>query len=130
MFPNIHLRINCTDVYEAKEKLSKVRWNERLALIVGDILIKAEGVVSVSLLREVWPEAFIVADLRAEKAEEAELASIGGADGATILANMRPEEIDGFIDSCHKKDIMVYLLSEAWPHRLLNALKKLSLIHI
>ncbi len=124
MFPNIHLRMNCTDIYEAKEKLSKVRWNERSALIVGNILIKAEGVASISLLREVWPEAFIVVDLRAEKTEEAELASIGGADGATISANTRPEEIDGFIGLCHKKDILVYLLSEAWPHRLLNVLKK------
>lgn len=124
-FPNIQLRVNFDDVYEAQKALSGLRWCERVALEVGATLLKAEGLISISLLRKVWPEAFIVVDLRAERGEEARLASIGGADGATVLARADVNEIEKFIELCHSRGIMVYLISEAWPETLLKALRKM-----
>lgn len=124
-FPNIQLRVNFDDIYEAQKAISSLQWSERVALEVGNIMLKAEGLVSISLLRNVWPEVFIVVDLRAERGEEAKLASIGGADGATVLARAEAKEIEKFIELCHSKRILVYLISETWPDILLKNLERM-----
>ena len=121
-FPCVQIRVNFDDIYEARKAISSLRWNERVTLEVGNTLLKAEGLASISLLRDIWPEAFIVVDLRAEKGNEARLASIGGADGATVLAGERVEEIERFIELCHLRKILPYLITENWPSVLLEKL--------
>lgn len=124
-FPSVQLRVDFEDIYMAQRAVSSLQWDKRVILEVGITLLKAEGLISISLLRKVWPEAFIVADLRAEKGDEARLASIGGADGATILTRAGVEEIERFIELCHSRKILVYLISETWPGLLLKKLKEM-----
>ena len=123
-FPSLQLRVDFDDIYVAQRAISSLRWDRRVALEAGITLLKAEGLISISLLRKVWPEAFIVADLRAERGEEARLASIGGADGATVLARAEAKEIEKFTELCHSREIMVYLISETWPTSLLKRLRE------
>jgi len=103
-WPVLQVAFDQTDLKEALRVAKRVVRAGRLWLEVGTPLIKAEGVRAVAKFRKLFPQHFIVADLKTFDAGwvEAELAVKAGADMVSVLGAAGDETISDVVETCKK----------------------------
>lgn len=126
-FPHLQVALDFKDIVDAKKVVRRLKGLKGIVLEAGTPLIKAEGMISISLLREEWPDVFIVADMKALDVGdfEAEIAAEGGADAAVVSGLAPIETIESFIDGCHKRGLLAYVDGINQPN-ILGVLKGLK----
>jgi bifunctional enzyme Fae/Hps len=127
-FPHLQVALDFKDIVDAKKVVKELKGLKGIVLEAGTPLIKAEGIISISLLREEWPDAFIVADMKALDVGdfEAEIAAEGGADAAVVSGLAPVETIESFILGCHRRGLLAYIDGINQPNilKVLKALKE------
>ena len=110
-FPHVQLSLNFKDVEDAKELVRAIKRKPKVALEASTLLIKSEGIICVSLLREEWPDAFIIANMGflSDIDLECEVVAEGGADGMMASHFKSTEDLKAFIRGCEKRKLLPYL---------------------
>ncbi len=130
-FPHVQLSLNFKDVEDAKELVRAVKKGPKVVLEASTPLIKSEGIICVSLLREEWPDAFIIANMGflSDIDLECEIVAEGGADGMIASHFKSIEDLKAFIRGCEKRKLLSYLdtdspniitmIKEVKPHAII-----------
>ncbi|RLG00732.1 MAG: hypothetical protein DRN49_02560 [Thaumarchaeota archaeon] len=108
-WPILQVALDQTSLDEAVKIAEKISEIDDIWLEAGTPLIKSEGIRAVKRLRELFPDRFIVADLKIADAGriESELAMRAGADMVTVLGTSAIETIQEVIETCRKFGIKV-----------------------
>lgn len=87
MFPSLQIALDVVELSFAEDLASKCWFGDCTWIEVGTPLIKSEGVKAIRRLRDLLPEAVIVADMKCMDAGfiEVELAASSGADIISVL---------------------------------------------
>ena len=101
-WPVLQVALDFTSIDEAIRVAERISGIDDLWLEVGTPLIKSEGVKAIKRLRELFPDKFIVADLKIADAGriESELAARAGANMVTVLGTSATETIKDVIEAC------------------------------
>lgn len=123
----LQVALNST-LSEAAEIISDLPDSDRILLEAGTPLIKHYGVEGIRFIKNLRPQNYVVADLKAMDRGETEviLAKQGGASGAVALGYAPVETINSFVESCNKYglDSMVDMMNVEAPIKILRKLKK------
>jgi bifunctional enzyme Fae/Hps len=123
----LQVALNST-LSEAAQIIRTLPQSDRILLEAGTPLIKHYGIDGIKFIKNLRPESYVVADLKAMDRGETEviLAKQGGASGAVALGYAPIETINAFIDSCIKYglDSMVDMMNVEYPIKILRKLKK------
>lgn len=113
---------------EAREIVGSLPQSDRILLEAGTPLIKHYGIEGIRFIKDLRPQSYVVADLKAMDRGETEviLARQGGASAAVCLGQAPVETINSFIQSCEKYglDSMVDMMNVEAPIKILRKLKK------
>ena len=101
-WPILQIALDFTSLDEAVKVAERISGIEDLWLEAGTPLIKSEGIRAVRRLRELFPDRFIVADLKITDAGrlESELAARAGANMVTVLGTSATETIRDVVEAC------------------------------
>ncbi len=104
-WPVLQVALDLTSAEEALKIAREVVRLENVWLEAGTPLIMSEGMRVVRRMRELFPEAFIVADVKIIDAGrlESSIAIEAGANMVTISGSAGAETISEVIDSCHEE---------------------------
>ena len=94
-WPVLQVALDFTSIDEAIRVAERISGIDDLWLEAGTPLIKSEGVKAIKRLRELFPDKFIVADLKIADAGriESELAARAGANMVTVLGTSAPRQL-------------------------------------
>jgi len=106
-WPVLQVALDFTSIDEAIKIAERISRIDDLWLEAGTPLIKSEGVKAIKRLRELFPDRFIVADLKIADAGriESELAARVGADMVTVLGTSATETIKDVVEACRELGI-------------------------
>lgn len=123
----LQIALNST-LSEASEIIRALPQSDRILLEAGTPLIKHYGIEGIRFIKDLRPQNYVVADLKAMDRGETEviLAKQGGASAAVCLGQAPVETINSFIQSCDKYglDSMVDMMNVEAPIKILRKLKK------
>jgi len=123
----LQIALNST-LSEAAEIIRTLPQSDRVLLEAGTPLIKHYGIEAIRFIKNLRPQNYVVADLKAmDRGEtEVQLAQLGGASGAVTLGQAPVETINIFIESCKKYGLnsMVDMMNIEQPIKVLRKLKK------
>ncbi|ADI74537.1 formaldehyde-activating enzyme [Methanohalobium evestigatum Z-7303] len=127
--PYLQVALDNPNLDAVKNIISQLPQSDHLILEAGTPLIKRYGVDVVSRLREVKPDAFIVADLKTLDTGnlEARMVSDATADAIVVSALAPVSTINKAINEAHKTGIYVVMdtLNEPDPMSILKQLDEL-----
>jgi len=108
-WPILQIALDYTSLDEAVRIAERISEINDIWLEAGTPLIKSEGIKAVKRLRELFPDKFIVADLKIADAGkvESELAAKAGADMVTVLGTSATETIQEVVETCREFGIKV-----------------------
>jgi len=108
-WPVLQIALDYTSLDEAVKIAEKISEIDDIWLEAGTPLIKSEGIKAVKRLRELFPDRFIVADLKIADAGriESELAAKAGADMVIVLGTSATETIQEVVEACREFGIKV-----------------------
>ncbi|HDJ66558.1 MAG TPA: bifunctional hexulose-6-phosphate synthase/ribonuclease regulator, partial [Nitrososphaeria archaeon] len=108
-WPILQVALDQTSLEEAIRIAEKVSEIEDIWLEAGTPLIKSEGIKAVKRLRELFPDKFIVADMKIADAGrvESELAMKAGANMVIVLGTSATETIQDVVETCREFGIKV-----------------------
>ena len=108
-WPILQVALDQTSLEEAIRIAEKVSEIEDIWLEAGTPLIKSEGIKAVKRLRELFPDKFIVADMKIADAGrvESELAMKAGANMVIVLGTSATETIQEVVETCREFGIKV-----------------------
>lgn len=126
---------------EGEEIISSLPVSDRILIEAGTPLIKAYGMDGIRRLKNAWQfqirskfEAYIVADTKCmdRGKTEVEIASLGGANAATVLGAAPIETINYFLENCKELglDSMVDMIGIEHPVKVLRRLRKMPSVVI
>mgnify|MGYP000716385968 FL=1 len=106
-WPILQVALDFTSIDEAIRVAERISGIDDLWLEAGTPLIKSEGVRAIKRLRELFPDRFIVADLKIADAGriESELAARAGANMVTVLGTSATETIEDVVEACRELGI-------------------------
>ena len=106
-WPILQVALDFTSIDEAIKIAENISGIDDLWLEAGTPLIKSEGVRAIKRLRELFPDRFIVADLKIADAGrvESELAARAGANMVTVLGTSATETIKDVVEACRELGI-------------------------
>ena len=123
----LQIALNST-LSEAAQIIRTLPQSDRILLEAGTPLIKHYGIEAIRFIKNLSPQSYVVADLKAMDRGETEviLAKEGGASGAVALGQAPIETINSFIESCTKYglDSMVDMMNIEHPIKIMRKLKK------
>lgn len=124
----LQIALNST-LSEATQIIRTLPQSERILLEAGTPLIKHYGIDAIRFIKNLRPQSYVVADLKAMDRGETEvvLARQGGASAAVALGQAPIETINSFIESCERYglDSMVDMMNVEHPIKILRRLKKI-----
>lgn len=105
--PYLQVALDLSSLEKALEIVKQLPRSERIILEAGTPLIKAYGVKAIEKIREVWRDAFIVADLKTMDVGRVEVkeAADATADAVCILAAASKTTIDKAILEARKQGV-------------------------
>ena len=108
-WPILQVALDYTSLDEAVRIAERISEINDIWLEAGTPLIKSEGIKAVKRLRELFPDKFIVADLKIADAGkvESELAAKAGANMVTVLGTSATETIQEVVETCREFGIKV-----------------------
>jgi len=108
-WPILQIALDYTSLDEAVRIAERISEINDIWLEAGTPLIKSEGIKAVKRLRELFPDKFIVADLKIADAGkvESELAAKAGADMVTVLGTSATETIQEVVETCREFGVKV-----------------------
>jgi len=108
-WPILQVALDYTSLDEAVRIAERISEINDIWLEAGTPLIKSEGIKAVKRLRELFPDKFIVADLKIADAGkvESELAAKAGADMVTVLGTSATETIQEVVETCREFGVKV-----------------------
>ena len=108
-WPILQIALDYTSLDEAVRIAERISEIDDIWLEAGTPLIKSEGIKAVKRLRELFPDKFIVADLKIADAGkvESELAAKAGADMVTVLGTSATETIQEVVETCREFGVKV-----------------------
>ena len=100
----LQVAFDYVDLRDALKTARRVAKAGRLWLEVGTPLIKAEGVKAVTRFRKLFPNHFLIADMKTFDAGwvEAEIAVKAGADMVSVISAAGDETVSDVIETCRK----------------------------
>jgi len=124
-WPILQIALDYTSLDEAVRIAERISEIDDIWLEAGTPLIKSEGIKAVKRLRELFPDKFIVADLKIADAGkvESELAAKAGADMVTVLGTSATETIQEVVETCREFGIKVMVDLMDLPNPLEHAEK-------
>ena len=124
-WPILQIALDYTSLDEAVRIAERISEIDDIWLEAGTPLIKSEGIKAVKRLRELFPDKFIVADLKIADAGkvESELAAKAGADMVTVLGTSATETIQEVVEACREFGIKVMVDLMDLPDSLEHAEK-------
>ena len=108
-WPILQIALDQTELKEAVRVAKRVAKLSGIWLEAGTPLIKSEGIKSVAKLRKLFPQQFIVADMKPFDAGwvEAELAAKAGASLVTVLGAAGRETVEDVVEACGRFGVKV-----------------------
>lgn len=129
-WPILQVALDQTSLDEAVEVAEKLSEIGDIWLEAGTPLIKSEGIKAVKRLRDLFPNRFIVADLKIADAGrvESKLAIKAGANMVTVLGTSATETIQEVVETCREfgAKLMVDLMDLPNPLRQAEKFIKLG----
>lgn len=124
--PMLQVALDIYDKNQAVQIVKKVE-NEVDIIEIGTLLCLSEGMHAIRLMRSVFPEKIILADVRIVKAgaKIAEMAFEAGANWVTIMSYATPDTVDAVLKKAKEfnGDVQVELC-EGWDYDLVSELRK------
>lgn len=128
--PYLQVALDNPNIQAIRSIVSQIPKSDHVILEAGTPLIKRYGVDVISQLREVRPDAFIVADLKTLDTGnlEARMVADATADAIVVSALAPTSTINKVIEEAHKTGIYAVMdtLNCADPVKVLEELKKLG----
>jgi 3-keto-L-gulonate-6-phosphate decarboxylase len=122
------------NIYEAENVLRSLPNSEKIIIEAGTPLIKSYGIGAVRRIRNISPNAYIVADMKTADLSEREVSMCAqaGANALTCLGVAPLEVIEGFISACekYKVEAMLDMMNVPSAIVVLRKLKKLPRVVI
>jgi len=106
-WPILQIALDMPSMEKALKIAGEVAGLERVWLEVGTPLVMSEGMNPVKRLRKLFPEAFIVADIKIIDAGrlESSIAIEAGASLVTVAGSAGSETISEVVETCHRNDV-------------------------
>lgn len=127
--PSIQIALDEPDWEIQKKILNQIPKNPKILIEAGTPLIKKYGVDIIQKIREILPNAFIVADLKTLDIAEVEvgISVSAGADAVVVSGLASPKCIDKFIAETQKNNLLsiVDLMEVADPISKLRILREI-----